>query len=317
MFSLQLRYFLYGTIISASLISLSVQAWTNDGVFGDYFTRIIGGCPTNTVITGFDSTASASYGTRQCSSLQSILGAIFGSSVAPDWQAMIWFNPDGTPKYGDVNWKKVSSDISYVAGSVGIGTNAPTAKLEVSWTTKTNILQLWNKVLRPGTDWWIRIWDSVGDYNGQGLAAGNLWTNWTLYSAGDVHSDTSLTTPWFSVSYDSWGLKPNFPSGWSMVTQWYGWLNSNPQDSNGSIHVNDIFLRSIGKWMSQIGQWSAINQISLWTCTENHQCDDWQIIDWAWASYWCDGQISSQSTCINVWWNSWGRGCRNACTQIQ
>lgn len=81
--SLQLRYFLYGTILSVSLISLSVQAGTNDGVFGDYFTRIIGGCPSNTVITGFDSTAST-YGTRQCSSLQSLLGTLFGSSIAPD-----------------------------------------------------------------------------------------------------------------------------------------------------------------------------------------------------------------------------------------
>jgi hypothetical protein len=79
----QLRYFFYGTILSVSLISLSVSAGTADGVFGDYFTRIIGSCTTNTVVTGFDSTAHT-YGARQCSSLQSLLGTLFGSSVAPD-----------------------------------------------------------------------------------------------------------------------------------------------------------------------------------------------------------------------------------------
>ncbi len=101
MFSPQLRYFLYGSLLSASLISLSASAGTADGVFGDYFTRIIGGCPANTVVTGFDSTAST-YGTRQCSSLQLLLGTLFGSSTAPDWQAMIGFNPDGTIKYGTI-----------------------------------------------------------------------------------------------------------------------------------------------------------------------------------------------------------------------
>ena len=119
MFSSQLRYFLYGTVVSISIISLSVSAGETDGVFGDYFTRIIGSCPSNTVVTGFDSTAST-YGTRRCSSLQALLGTLFGSSIAPDWQAMIWFNTNGTPRYGDVNWKKSGNDISYMSGNVSV-----------------------------------------------------------------------------------------------------------------------------------------------------------------------------------------------------
>ncbi len=38
---LKLKYTLYGTIISASLITLVAQASTVDGVFGDYFRRMI------------------------------------------------------------------------------------------------------------------------------------------------------------------------------------------------------------------------------------------------------------------------------------
>ena len=40
MISPQLRYFVYGSLLSASLISLSVSAGAADGVFGDYFTRM-------------------------------------------------------------------------------------------------------------------------------------------------------------------------------------------------------------------------------------------------------------------------------------
>ena len=65
--SSQLRYALYGTVLSASLISLSVSAGAADGVFGDYFTRMIGSCPLDSIVTGFNSTSS--YGTRQCKTI--------------------------------------------------------------------------------------------------------------------------------------------------------------------------------------------------------------------------------------------------------
>jgi hypothetical protein len=120
MFSPQLRYFVYGTVLSASLFSLSASAGTADGVFGDYFTNIIQSCNPSfgQVITGFDQTPGSTYGTRQCSGIKSILASVFGSSVAPDGQAMIGFNTDGSPKYGDVNWKKTGTDISNISGNV-------------------------------------------------------------------------------------------------------------------------------------------------------------------------------------------------------
>lgn len=40
---------------------------------------------------------------------------------------------------------------------------------------------------------------------------------------------------------------------WSMIAQdGSGNLNANPKDATGSIHVNDIYIRSIGKWASEL-----------------------------------------------------------------
>ncbi len=76
MFSLKIRYALYGMILSASLITLVAQAGTEDGVFGDYFYRMIGVCPTNKeIVTGFDPNT-GQYGARVCTKITSILGKI-------------------------------------------------------------------------------------------------------------------------------------------------------------------------------------------------------------------------------------------------
>ncbi len=76
MFSLKIRYALYGVIASASLITLVAQASPTDGVFGDYFRRMITTACTGTgVVTGFDDTiGSAAYGMKTCTALSTILG---------------------------------------------------------------------------------------------------------------------------------------------------------------------------------------------------------------------------------------------------
>ena len=88
----QLRYFIYGTVLSASLISLSVSAGTADGVFGEYFNNIIKdstNCGINTAITGFTSTAGASFGIQRCTTFQDIVKSVLGSSSTIDGQAVV------------------------------------------------------------------------------------------------------------------------------------------------------------------------------------------------------------------------------------
>jgi hypothetical protein len=63
----RLRYALYGSLASVSLISLSVSAGTADGVFGDYFRNIISTpCAAGFIITGFSETPDINYGKRIC-----------------------------------------------------------------------------------------------------------------------------------------------------------------------------------------------------------------------------------------------------------
>ncbi len=77
MFSLKIRYTLYGMILSASLITLVAQASTVDGVFGEYFRNMVGVCSTTDakVITGFDNNPSL-FGDKVCTKLTSLLDTI-------------------------------------------------------------------------------------------------------------------------------------------------------------------------------------------------------------------------------------------------
>ncbi len=109
MFSLKIRYTLYGMIISASLITIVAQATTTDGVFGEYFRRMVGTCNLSNaqVLTGFDDNPSvALFGTKACTTLTSLLDTI---------------------------------GIKVTSGNVGIGTvAAPTAKLQVVGMVKSS-----------------------------------------------------------------------------------------------------------------------------------------------------------------------------------
>lgn len=108
--SSQLRYALYGTVLSASLISLSSWAFAAaaDGVFGDYFRNIINTPCTYwyEVITGFDVSAGTSYGTKTCTNIATVLGNISN------------------------------------AVNVGIGTLSPVAKLDVAGSIIGNYLTI-------------------------------------------------------------------------------------------------------------------------------------------------------------------------------
>lgn len=102
----KVKYALYGALISTSIVSTIAYAGTIDGVFGDYFRNIVtnaASCGTNTAIIGFDTTTGSTFGTQKCTTFQSIVQSVLGTSTAPLGQAMIGYNPDGSPKYGTID----------------------------------------------------------------------------------------------------------------------------------------------------------------------------------------------------------------------
>ncbi len=345
----RLRYALYGSLLSASLISLSVSAGAADGVFGEYFNNIIKdstNCGINTTITGFTSTAGTSFGTQRCTTFQNIVKSVLGSSTAPDGQAIIWFDATtGNPKYGSVNWQNSGGNISYTGGNVGIGTTTPGAKFEVAWW---GLSMKWGEIIiqRPvttggwarwlhytpdnsydstnaglagigllgggttessiyltfGTAPWsssrgiqilsngnVGIWTTTptaklqvnGNIQAAGspvpanwynLQAGSIWAStvygyngictgnwsWDCTSNGGVvlHPAGSIGIWWKSES-TTWGMSIH-KDDWAIVTRKAdGGDNAEPQNSRGSIYVNDIYIRSIGKWASQLAAGSV------------------------------------------------------------
>ncbi len=94
-------------ILSVSLITIITQASTVDGVFVDYFRRMMGTCSSSDaeVLTGFDSTSTL-FGTKACNTLTSLLDTI-GIDVT-------------------------------TSGDVGIGVAAPIAKLQTAGMVKSS-----------------------------------------------------------------------------------------------------------------------------------------------------------------------------------
>lgn len=149
MFSPKIQWFLYGVLITSSLVSVITYA-NSDGIFGDYFENIIDdatSCWVNTAITWFDATPWTTYGTQECTTFDTIVRLALWVWTAPSWQAVVWFDLNGDPVYGDVNWHKDGTEnISYTgAGNVGIGTDTPASKLEVAGNmTVANGIQIGN-----------------------------------------------------------------------------------------------------------------------------------------------------------------------------
>ncbi|NRH21601.1 hypothetical protein HOO68_06185, partial [Candidatus Gracilibacteria bacterium] len=67
--------------------------------------------------------------------------------IAPSGQAVVGFDLNGDPVYGDVNWHKDGTEnISYTgAGNVGIGTDTPAFKLDIqSGSISSSLDNTWN-----------------------------------------------------------------------------------------------------------------------------------------------------------------------------
>lgn len=286
MFSIKIKSFIYGVLVSISLISVITYASGSDGVFGDYFKRMINDVSgsicenTNTVITDFDETPSNTYGTKVCRTIKDLMSS-----------AGIW---------------------SDVGGNIGIGTNIPSAKLDVngnikfwdSWIACSNSIewqQRYNFTAKKmeycdGTSWivsaatnsvkfhqtyiWIPINSSVNldDYLPAWYIAAfitSCWPNsrmdWFIqvayYSAGgQATCGAIMAQPW---------VHSFFGASWFAIT-WY---------------LEDTWVSAVtNNWLGYSQTWQDMTASrSLWTTYTN---STWKpisvhIIGWApvsWAS---------------------------------
>lgn len=215
MFSPQIRWFFYGALVSASLISVTTYALTwPDGVFGDYFTRMTGFCleggSTSEVLTGLGNNADlVPFWTKRCTSLKSLIGNIFGSTSAPEWQAIVGFKADGSPLYGDVNWHKDwAENISYTgAGNVGIGTDTPNSKLEVrSWSITSLVENTWN----------AHVANTLTNTANQHSVFMGLRARWSFSSPAYPQLGDTLSSFVWRDSIDGWSSVATY--GWAGMT---------------------------------------------------------------------------------------------------
>ncbi|MBC7503719.1 hypothetical protein H7169_02010 [Candidatus Gracilibacteria bacterium] len=149
---------------------------------------------------------------------------------------------------------RICTTFQSIVGSV-LGTGiAPTGSAVVGFAPITGAA-----IFAPVSD---NIWQKNSgniSYTGGNVGIGTPVPSAKLEVMGSINANGAIVASnnQFIVSNDLYGIKPNFPSGWSMVTKGYGYLNNNPKNVNGSIEVNDIYIRSIGKWASELAAGSV------------------------------------------------------------
>ena len=137
--------------------------------------------------------------------------------------AQAWVNPGATPPGGNVSGPLTTgATAQWKTGTLGIGTTGPAASgiaLEVNGQAK-----------------------AIKYYDGNDLSyfvdPNSTSVMSTIYSYGNIVS----TSRNYSVTDD-----------WALTTYTAAWdANAQPQNPRGSLYVNDILLRSTGKWASEI-----------------------------------------------------------------
>jgi hypothetical protein len=147
----------------------------------------------------------------------------------------------------------------------------------------------------------IKGWDFLGmsaKFSGGLIVGNNITFNDTLYTPGRMHINWEehlyiLNKTGVTVS-KAWGWN------WNLAVEW-------------TVYTNNLCLNGDCRTSWPEGKPSY----SLYSCPRYEWCDDWQTITGSWASIWCVWQVSTISTCTNIWWNWWRGVCTNSCTKIQ
>lgn len=156
-----------------------------------------------------------------------------GASVGRTWTRT---QQSGTPGAGWSSWNQVED--SQVTASGG--------NLTAAATVQGGLLYSSGGVTAAGTVQGNYL------YTGNDVYAGNTVQGGFLYSRGHVDAVGNVTGNQFAARA---GLRSFSTGEWGLVMgDSAGNLTSNPRDHIGSAHVNDIYLRSVGEWLSQRGK---------------------------------------------------------------
>lgn len=139
---------------------------------------------------------------------------------------------------GDLNWLEGTPGQSGCVNGAGLG-NAPTG----DW-----FFVEYNRHVNPAN-----YYASQRAVGMNGSAAGQTWirsqqsgtagTGWGAWTRGvNVSGDTM--TGRLSTQTEDWGV---------VLRNGAGADNAQPQSGVGSAYVNDVYIRSVGKWASQLG----------------------------------------------------------------
>jgi hypothetical protein len=72
-------------------------------------------------------------------------------------------------------------------------------------------------------------------------------------AANNVNAANQVVSQGYTVNYN--GYMQNTSDTWAMLTTARdGGMYGEPQSARASLHVNDIYLRSVGQWLSQRGK---------------------------------------------------------------
>ncbi len=213
---------------------------------------------------------------------------------------------------GSLLWNQSGTDIYYDAGNVGISTNSPAQTLDVNGNIKAQ-----------------QFCDNTGCYNISDFLSGG-GSNVKYLSGNANHGDIVPIPSGFTRDQCDWIVSLRASSGGVPTDNHNVVYDIRADPTSGAItcrfretahgYFNNAcsvnYLTVCEYNTTSGGSGGGTPSIDIYQCPSKTSCDDGQVVSGDWASFGCNGQISSISTCSNRWWNSGSRSCTNACTYL-
>ncbi len=243
---------------------------------------------------------------------QSALGIrAYRAANGTDWTTTalgLGMDVDNTPRAGGAAiWLNAN-------GNVGVGTTTPTQKLQVDGKLLVN-----QEAFSPGLgkvslgfdmefDGGIDstfVFFNTGAPTGATVFNSQGQNTLTITNTGNVGIGTGASSAKLEVAG---GIRPMASSpGISCAP--------NPKGSQAYDSTSGAPLYCDGVSWNAVGGGGTLS-IDVWKCPDTGSCDDGQAVTGAWASFGCNGQVTSVSICRQQWFNGGSQSCTNNCTYL-